>query len=145
MNGPWRQRDSIWQADIASIVVLILFVLVMFGVERLIQPQFTAVSLLITGIVMTLIPAAVWLAFFYRRDRLEPEPKHMIVQMFILGGLLAAAVGIPLVERVFQVPQWLYTSPVWAQLLGGLLIVGATQEFLKYAAVRFLRLPFSRI
>jgi RsiW-degrading membrane proteinase PrsW (M82 family) len=137
MNGPWRQRDSIWQADIASIIVLILFVLVMFGVERLIQPQFTAVSLLITGIVMTLIPAAVWLAFFYRRDRLEPEPKHMIVQMFILGGLLAAAVGIPLLERVFQIPQWLYTSPVWAQLLGGLLIVGATQEFLKYAAVRF--------
>ena len=91
MNGPWRQRDSVWQADIASIIVLILFVLAMYAVERLIQPQFTAVSLLITGIVMTLIPAAVWLAFFYRRDRLEPEPKHMVAQMFILGGLLAAA------------------------------------------------------
>jgi protease PrsW len=137
MAGPWRQRNSIWQADVASILILILFVLLLFGVEQWLRPQFTPASLLATGIVMTLVPAAVWLAFFYRRDRLEPEPKYMVAQMFVLGGLLAAAIGIPLVDNIFRVSQWLYTSPVWAQLLGGLLIVGMTQEFLKYAAVRF--------
>jgi RsiW-degrading membrane proteinase PrsW (M82 family) len=61
----------------------------------------------------------------------------MIVQMFILGGLLASAVGIPVVENLFAVPEWLPGSPAWAKLLGGFLIVGFTQEFLKYAAVRF--------
>ncbi|WP_420630756.1 PrsW family intramembrane metalloprotease [Candidatus Leptofilum sp.] len=137
MSGPWRQRSSLWQADIASIVLLILFVLAIFGLEAWLQPQFTPTTLVLTGIVMALVPAVVWLAFFYRRDRLEPEPKHLVVQMVILGGLLASAVGIPLVEGVFDVPAWLSSSPAWAQLLGGFLIVGMIQEFLKYAAVRF--------
>ena len=137
MSGPWRQRSGLWQADIASIVLLIVFVLAIFGLEAWLQPQFTPTSLIITGILMALVPAIVWLAFFYRRDRLEPEPKHLILQMVILGGLLASAIGIPVVDSLFAVPAWLSSSPAWAQLLGGFLIVGMTQEFLKYAAVRF--------
>ncbi len=137
MRGPWRQRSGLWQADIASIVLLILFVLAIFGLDAWLQPQFTPTTLVLTGIIMALVPAVVWLTFFYRRDRLEPEPKHLVVQMVILGGLLASALGIPLVEGVFDVPGWLSSSPAWAQLLGGFLIVGMIQEFLKYAAVRF--------
>ena len=137
MSGPWRQRSGLWQADIASIVLLILFVLAIFGLETWLQPQFTPTTLLLTGILMALVPAVVWLAFFYRRDRLEPEPKHLVLRMVILGGLLASAVGLPVVENLFAVPQWLSSSPTWAQLLGGFFIVGMTQEFLKYAAVRF--------
>jgi len=137
MNGPWRQRSGLWQADVASIVLLIVFVLAIFGLEAWLQPQFTPTTLVITGLVMALVPAVVWLAFFYRRDRLEPEPKHLVLQMVILGALLASAVGVPLVDGLFDVPNWLSSSPAWAQLLGGFLIVGMTQEFLKYAAVRF--------
>ncbi|MCB8928783.1 MAG: PrsW family intramembrane metalloprotease [Ardenticatenaceae bacterium] len=137
MSGPWRQRSGLWQADIASIVLLILFVLAIFGLEAWLKPQFTPTTLVITGILMALIPAAIWLAFFYRRDRLEPEPKSLVLQMVILGSLLASAVGLPVVNGLFAVPTWLSSSPAWAQLLGGIFIVGMTQEFLKYAAVRF--------
>ncbi|MBK7894132.1 MAG: PrsW family intramembrane metalloprotease [Anaerolineaceae bacterium] len=137
MRGPWQQRSSVWQADIASIVLLILFVLAIFGLDAWLQPQFTPTTLVLTGVIMALVPAAIWLAFFYRRDRLEPEPKALVLQMVILGGLLASAVGLPLVNGLFAVPAWLSSSPAWAQLLGGFLIVGMAQEFLKYAAVRF--------
>ena len=137
MSGPWRQRSGLWQADIASIVLLILFVLAIFGLEAWLKPQFTPTTLVITGVLMALIPAAIWLAFFYRRDRLEPEPKSLVLQMVILGSLLASAVGLPVVNGLFAVPTWLSSSPAWAQLLGGIFIVGMTQEFLKYAAVRF--------
>lgn len=137
MSGSWRQRSSIWQADVASIVLLVLFVLIIFGLEAWLQPQFTPTSLVVTGIVMAFVPAVVWLAFFYRRDRLEPEPKQLVLQMVLLGGLLASAVGIPLVDNLFDVPNWLSSSPAWAQLLGGFFVVGMTQEFIKYAAVRF--------
>lgn len=136
-NQGKHERFGVWQADIASIVLLVLFVLLIFGIEAWLAPQFTPTSLLLTGILIAIVPAVIWLAFFYRRDRLEPEPKHMVFRTFILGGLLASAIGIPLVEGFFAVPSWLPSSPVWAQLLGGLLIVGMTQEFLKYAAVRF--------
>ncbi|MCP5097240.1 MAG: PrsW family intramembrane metalloprotease [Chloroflexi bacterium] len=132
-----RERDSIWQADIASIVSLVVFVLLVYGVEQLIDPTFTPTSLIITGVVIAIIPAGIWLAFFYRRDRLEPEPKHLVFQLFLLGGLLASAIGIPIVNNLFDVPNWLSSSSLWAQLLGGWLIVGCVQEFLVYTAVRF--------
>ncbi len=77
----WR---ALGQADMASIVLLVLFVLVVFGLESWLQPQFTPTSLLIVGVIAALIPAIIWLAFFYRRDRLEPEPKGMVLQLFLL-------------------------------------------------------------
>jgi RsiW-degrading membrane proteinase PrsW (M82 family) len=132
-----RLRASLWQADLASIALLVSFVIFISVSERAFNPGFSQNGLLLTGIFIALVPGIVWLAFFYRRDRLEPEPKGMVVQQFVLGGLLASALGVPLVEGVFDIPQWLSSGPVWAQLLGGFLIVGFVQSFLVYAAVRF--------
>ena len=132
-----RQRGGLWQADLVSVLVLVALVGIVYGLEALLQPQFTTFSLLLTGVVMALVPAIIWLIFFYRRDRLEPEPKGMVVQVFVLGGLLASAIGIPLLQDLFRVPDWLYSALPWSNILGGILVVGFSQEFLKYAAVRF--------
>jgi RsiW-degrading membrane proteinase PrsW (M82 family) len=43
--------------------------------------------------------------------------------------------GIPVINA-FNLPSWLYNN-VWITILGSILVVGFTQEFLKYAAVRF--------
>jgi len=131
-----HHRRSIWHADVVSAALLVGFVLAVAAVDRWLRPEFTAASLMVTGVVLAVVPAAVWLTFFYRRDRLEPEPVGMVLEVFVLGALLAGAVGIPLVDRVFAVHTWLYRSP-WSHLLGAVLVVGFTQEFLKYAAVRF--------
>ncbi|GAB4580396.1 MAG: hypothetical protein Fur0022_31370 [Anaerolineales bacterium] len=130
------QRESVWQADLMSLIFLVLFVLLVYNLETWVNPVFTPTTLTLTGVVLSLVPAVVWLGFFYRRDRLEPEPKSMVIQVFFLGGLLAAALGIPLVENIYQVSEWMYSS-LGTRLLGGILIVGFTQEFLKYAAVRW--------
>lgn len=132
-----RERASAWQADIASILLLVLLVVIVYGIEQFIQPSFSPTGLLVTGVILAVIPAAIWLAFFYRRDRLEPEPKQLVFRLFLLGALVAGGIGIPVVNAWFAVPEWLSSSPVWAQLLGGWLIVGCVQEFLVYAAVRF--------
>ena len=132
-----KERGSVWQADVASIIVLVLFVLIIYGIEQLLQPSLSGRGVLVAGVFISIVPAVVWLAFFYRRDRLEPEPKHMVFQLFLLGALFANGIGIPLVDGWFEVPNWLGSSPIWAQLLGGWLLVGMVQEFLVYAAVRF--------
>lgn len=132
-----RERGTVWQADVASIVLLVIFVGIVVAIERIAQPTLSGFNLVVTGILLAVIPAALWLAFFYRRDRLEPEPKLMVFRLFLLGGLLAAAVGIPLINDLFEIPHWLSSSPVLTQLLGGWLIVGMIQETLIYAAVRF--------
>src|SRR6185436_18511972 len=87
------------------------------------------------GIIMSFIPAGLWLALFYRRDRFEPEPKVLVIQVFALGGLMAWALGTRVLNVLFDVDNWLYTN-WWTQLAGGILVIGFTQEFLKYLALR---------
>jgi RsiW-degrading membrane proteinase PrsW (M82 family) len=127
---------SILQADLISILALVVFVVVVFALDSLLNPQFSGFSLVLTGVILALVPAVIWLAFFYRRDRMEPEPKGMVLQVFALGGLLAAAIGIPVVDGLFAVDEWLSSSTL-AHILGAIFVIGFTQEFLKYAAVRF--------
>lgn len=131
-----RNAAGVWQADLISLAALVLLVLLVYLVDGFLQPAFTPFTLLIAGVVLAVLPAVIWLAFFYRRDRQEPEPKALVLQVFVLGGLLAAAVGTPLLESVFETQSWLTRSTL-THLLGSVLVVGFTQEFLKYAAVRY--------
>jgi RsiW-degrading membrane proteinase PrsW (M82 family) len=84
-----------------------------------------------------LVPAAIWLFFFYRLDRLEPEPKQMVVGVFLLAALVTAALHDPLIDGLFTVRDWLYQT-WWGHLLGGILIVGFVEQFLIYATVRYV-------
>jgi RsiW-degrading membrane proteinase PrsW (M82 family) len=90
----------------------------------------------LTGVFLALVPAAIWLTFFYMQDRAEPEPKSFILGVFALGALLAGAVGVPVVDSLFRTSHWIYTDTL-TKIVGGILVVGFTQEFLKYAAVRY--------
>lgn len=130
-----HQRVGSRQADVASIVLLVAFVVVVFALDELVEGRLGGTALTAVGLVLAIVPAVVWLAFFYRRDRLEPEPRTMVFGEFILGGLVATAVGIPLVDQVFDVSSWLFASPL-VHLVGGILVVGVVQEGLKYLTVR---------
>jgi protease PrsW len=131
-----HQRKGLWRVDLLTILLLVVFVILVFLFSTLAKPVLNEGSLIAAGIILALVPAALWLWFFYRRDQLEPEPKSMVVEVFILGALVAGALAIPLVDSVFHVNDWLYSS-LATQILGGILVVGFIQEFLKYAAVRF--------
>jgi RsiW-degrading membrane proteinase PrsW (M82 family) len=135
-----RDRKGLWLAGAAQIVGLAVFVLAAGALFAL--PQFESLSgpaLVLIGAGLALVPALFWLAFFYQQDRLEPEPKGRIALVFA-GGLLAAALGERVIHDLFRVQDWLNDSPTTA-ILGGILIVGFTQEFLKYAVVRYTVYP----
>ncbi len=127
---------GLWTAGAGQIIVLLIFV----GLVALIAPSLPATlsgsSLVIAGIILAVIPALIWLTFFYQQDRLEPEPKSYIVRVFLLGAILASGVGIPLVRDFFRVGNWLYADDL-THLLGSIFAIGFVQEFLKYAAVRY--------
>lgn len=131
-----RARGSLWLADLASLGLLVVLVGLAFAVERIAGAALQGPTLVVAGLLLAMIPAVVWLTFFHRRDRFEPEPRGMVLSVFALGALLAAGVGIPLANDVFSVSEWLASS-TWGSLLGGILVLGFSQEFLKYAAVRF--------
>ena len=127
---------GIWQTGLVQIAVLVLFVLLVEAILSSVSIEFSQTGLVIAGVVLAIVPALIWLAFFYVQDRLEPEPKNYVLSVFLLGGLLAAAIGIPLLRDLFHTDTWLGASPA-VNILGAILVVGVTQEFLKYAAVRY--------
>lgn len=131
-----HERKHVWRDEFLLIVSLCAFVGVVYYLDGALHSQFTAATLVLTGIFLALVPAGIWLTFFYLQDRAEPEPKGFVLGVFALGAVLAAAIGIPLVENVFRVSHWIYTDTL-SKILGGVLVVGFAQEFLKYAAVRY--------
>jgi RsiW-degrading membrane proteinase PrsW (M82 family) len=127
---------ALWAAGVGEVIVLLLFVIVVNIIARFLPTTLSGTALVVAGVVLALIPALVWLVFFYLQDRLEPEPKTYILRVFLLGALLASGVGIPVLRDFFGVNNWLYTDRT-THLLGSILVVGLLQEFLKYVAVRY--------
>lgn len=135
-----RQRRSVWRSEGLSVLAIALFAVIVALAADAAQLALSSTGLILAGLVLAVIPAALWLAFFYAQDRLEPEPKSYVLGVFVLGALLASALGIPVVRDLFRVQDWIGHS--WlTTLLGSILVVGFIQEFLKYAAVRYSVYP----
>ena len=127
---------ALWAAGAGQIGILLLFVALVTIIARFLPATLSGSGLMVAGVVLAIVPALVWLFFFYQQDRLEPEPKSYVLRVFMLGALLASAVGLPIVRDLFRINDWLYTNKL-VNLLGSILAVGFTQEFLKFAAVRY--------
>lgn len=131
-----RQRRSVWRSELIAIVGLLIFVAAVVGVDTAVRPDLSGAVLQVTGLVLALVPAALWLFVFYRQDRLEPEPVGDVARMFVIGLALAGALGIPLTDQVFRVQEWLYHDAL-STVVGAVAVLGAVQAFVVYAAVRY--------
>jgi len=136
-----HNRRGFWLAALMALTGLLLFV----GIFNLIFDQIgdgaigdglDGFLLIFLGLLMSLLPAALWLGFFYRMDRLEPEPKEKLIGVFVLGALVAGAVAIPFLENFVAIDTWLYNSFA-TQLVGGILLVGFVEEAVVYLVVRY--------
>jgi len=129
-------RRSLWGAGVVQILGLLVYVAIVELIVALVRPTMPEAWLIPLGAVLAIIPALLWLAFFYVQDHLEPEPKSYVLAVAVLGALLAGAIGEPLINNVFQVGSWIGREPL-TEVLGRILIPGFLQSFLIYGAVRF--------
>ena len=131
-----HNRRGFWLAALFALVGLLLFVGIFNLLFDRIGDGLNGFLLIFLGLLMSLVPAALWLGFFYRMDRLEPEPKEKLIGVFILGALVAGAVAIPFLENFVAIDSWLYNSFA-TQLVGGILLVGFVEEAVVYLVVRY--------
>jgi RsiW-degrading membrane proteinase PrsW (M82 family) len=131
-----RDRQSLWRTEIAQIVGLLLYVGIVELIVLVTDPSLSGWPLVLVSVLLAVIPAVLWMSLFYAQDRVEPEPRHYVLGVALLGALLAAAVGQPLLDGFFGVSDWIGRDTL-TEILGSILVIGFTQEFLKYAAVRF--------
>ncbi|MBI5034438.1 MAG: PrsW family intramembrane metalloprotease [Chloroflexi bacterium] len=125
-------RESVW----VQVAGVLIFAALVAAVDNLARPQLSGNALIGAGIVLAIVPAVLWLWMFYRQDRFEPEPRQYVIGVFVLGALLAYAVGQPVIRSLFRVQDWIGAN-VFVALLGSILVNGLVTQFLLYAAVRY--------
>lgn len=137
---PYRRvwRSIAIEGGILMSVAVILFVAIaILGIQ---VPQ----SLhQIFALVLALLPAILWLAFSWLPERNVPQPRSRLLAVAIITALTANAVGIPLVDEVFQIDRWLPIASAVDRILGYTFTLGLIQEFSKYLIVRYTVWPNS--
>jgi RsiW-degrading membrane proteinase PrsW (M82 family) len=135
-----RDRLSLWRTGIIEIAAIVIFVAIVALVAPMLPAALEGTPLIVAGIVVAIVPAVIWLAFFYQQDKLEPEPKQAVLGIFLLGALLANSIALPVIKDLFHTQTWLYDA-TWTHILGSILIIGFLEEFLVYATVRYVIYP----
>ncbi len=82
-------------------------------------------------LVFALVPVFIWMFFYYKKD-LHPEPKKMILKVFILGMLAACLVGIIeiAVLKIVTGKSFLFI------VLQSFLLIALVEEVAKYLVVK---------
>ncbi|HEX5689227.1 MAG TPA: PrsW family glutamic-type intramembrane protease, partial [Roseiflexaceae bacterium] len=129
-----KPHPGFWRASVIQIAGMAIFSVVLALLGSWLGPVEGTARLLI-GLFLAIVPSALWLFYFYRQDRLEPEPKHQIALVFVAALLLADVIGRRVVDDWFRVASWASTDTT-TSLLASILIVGFTRQAIAYAAVR---------
>jgi RsiW-degrading membrane proteinase PrsW (M82 family) len=131
-RGTPLARRSIWIAQGISIAGLLIYVLLV----RLLAPAMGGRAASVGfGVLLALVPAALWLLLFYVQDAKEPEPLGFVLRVAVAGGIVAGALALPMLSRI-PTRAWLGSGALIG-LIVSILVVASVQEFCKYLAVRF--------
>jgi protease PrsW len=129
-----KPHPGFWRASVIQIAGMAIFsaVLAFLGSSL---GAINGVALIAVGIFLAIVPSALWLYYFYRQDRLEPEPKTSIAAVFLVALALADVLGRRVVEDWFQVSSWAAADTI-TSLLASVLIIGFSRQLIAYIAVR---------
>lgn len=92
---------------------------------------------LILGLFLAIVPSALWLWYFYRQDRLEPEPKTYIGLVFVAALVATDFLALRVINTWFQVGTWSSVN-TWTSLGASILINGFILQACMYIAVRLV-------
>ncbi len=135
-----RENKIFLQSGLIHLAIIVAFTLVVYFLANALPTEFVENNLLLIGLVLAIIPAALWLSFFYRQDRLEPEPHHYVLGVFLIAMLVTDVLWRRVVVDLFHLTDWVATDN-WSALLGNILVVGFLLQGIVYVVVRFTVYP----
>ncbi|MHC4131072.1 MAG: PrsW family intramembrane metalloprotease [Planctomycetota bacterium] len=85
--------------------------------------------------LMAVIPSVLLVCYYYRQDSIKPEPKGLIIKIFLLG--IASVVPVIFLEFLASLFNQLFTwSPVLFYLVRAFVVAGLCEEFIKLCVVK---------
>ena len=89
------------------------------------------------ALILAAAPALLLLRYYYRQDRLSPEPKGLVLRVFGFGILAAfAAVPLELLLSAFQ--NVFAASPILYAAFRAFVVAALVEEWLKLTVVRLV-------
>jgi RsiW-degrading membrane proteinase PrsW (M82 family) len=88
------------------------------------------------ALALLVVPALLWLGYFYLQDRHEPEPKHFVLGIYLIGAFVAFPISRFLVE-LYPVEPWSGGRLTLLAVVAAIAPLGLAQELAKYLVVRY--------
>lgn len=99
---------------------------------------------IIIAFPFAIIPALCWLFIYYKKDKLEPEPKKIILETFFVG----AAISFPFIF-LRHVILWLNIGPLFLNETSNLFLFAILEETAKISAAIYVvtnhKLEFNQV
>jgi hypothetical protein len=130
-------RDP-WRSIVREMGALTALTLGIFVIVNYLGVQFPAEWLGIANIAIVLMPVLLWLVFSLQPESRVPQPRQMLLLVFIISGLVANAVAYPFIEGYLDADRWLSLASALQRIAGYTFTIGIIQEVLKYLVVRWL-------
>ncbi len=129
------RHQAVARTEVLLVAGLLAFVALAWLAERLLGLERPVHIGAIGALVACAVPALLWLGYFYLQDRVEPEPKHFVLGVYLLGAFVAYPIGSFLVG-LWPTAAW--TGRLSAHTLFAAIVpVGLAQELAKYLVVRY--------
>ena len=131
-----KPHAGFWRAGVIQILGMALFSVIVAVIAGNLGPL-TRPAQIALGLFLAVVPSLLWLVYFYRQDRLEPEPKTHIGLVFMAALILTDFLGLRVINEWFQVGAWASTN-TWISLAASILINGFVLQVCAYIAVRLV-------
>ncbi len=95
---------------------------------------------LLLYIIFGILPSLIWLFYYLRKD-LHPEPKRMILKVFLFGSLITIPtffiqIGLSELLKQLQIFPIFADYPILINVLKWFVVIALTEEILKYLVVK---------
>ena len=135
---PYRRA---WRSIFIETGTMMVAMVLIFGLVNIIGLQVPDDFRLYSNIILAISPAIMWLLFSRLPENNAVEPRRRLLTTFTVTALVANAIGIPLIDSIFEPDSWLPLQSNVNRILGYMLTVGILQEFLKYLVLRYIVWP----
>jgi RsiW-degrading membrane proteinase PrsW (M82 family) len=130
-----NRARAVARTEALLLVGLLVFVAIVAAAQKLLGfgPIHLAAP---AALAFLLVPALLWLGYFYLQDRHEPEPKHYVFGVYLLGAFVAFPVA-RFFAALFPVEAWAGEQLSFHTVFSAIIPLGLAQEFAKYLVVRY--------
>ncbi len=135
---PYR---PVWRAVGYEMALLVAGALVIYFGASLLNIQIGAARRPLTTALLAIAPLGLWLLFSWRGERRVQHPRRGLLTVLVISALVANAVAAPFIEQLVEPDKWLNALPGITRILGHMVTVGLTVEFLKYLVLRYVCWP----